>query len=69
MANEVYVLTVNLPQRTRIQFGCANHFVVDMLERAVARGVFHSFRIVNLDMLPKRSASEISRAVKFVGNN
>jgi hypothetical protein len=69
MSNEVFVLTVLLPKRTRIQFGCASDILTETLERAVATGVFHSFRMVMQDKLPKRSASEISRAVNFIGNN
>lgn len=66
--NEVFILTVNLPKRTRIQFGCANEFLTRTLEHAVATGTFYSFRLVNLDKLPKRSKAESERAISFISD-
>jgi hypothetical protein len=66
--NEIFVLTVNLPQRTRIQFGCANEFLTRTLEHAVATGTFYSFRLVNLDKLPKRSKPEMDRVDSFISD-
>jgi len=66
MSNEIFVLTVALPQRTRIQFGCANDFLTRTLEHAVATGTFFSFRTVNIDLLPKRSKAELLRVESFM---
>ena len=66
MKNEIFLLTVNLPQRTRIQCGCFNDMTQDLLFHAARTDTFHSFTKVNLDKLPKRTEAEMLRVSAFV---
>lgn len=66
MQNEIFILTVNLPQRTRIQCGCFNDMTQDLLFHAAFTDTFHSFVKCNLDKLPKRTEAEMLRVAAFV---
>ena len=66
MENEIFLLTVNLPQRTRIQCGCFNDMTQELLFHAARTDTFHSFTKVSLDKLPKRTEGEMLRVSAFV---
>jgi hypothetical protein len=66
MTNEIFLLTVNLPQRTRIQCGCFNDMTQAILFHAAVTDTFHSFRKVNLDKLPSRTVAEMRRGEAFI---
>lgn len=66
MQNEIFLLTVNLPQRTRIQCGCFNDMTQELLFHAARTDTFHSFTKVNLDKLPNRTEAEMLRVGAFV---
>lgn len=64
--HEIYMLTVNIPQPTRIQCGCYNEMAQSLLLHAAFTQTFHSFRKVNLGKLPKRSKAELRRGEAFI---
>jgi hypothetical protein len=66
MENEIFLLTVNLPQRTRIQCGCFNDMTQELLFHAARTDTFHSFTKVNLDKLPVRDEDELRRGASFI---
>jgi hypothetical protein len=66
MRNEIFLLTVNLPQPTRIQCGCLNETTAALLMHAGFTDTFDSFTRVSPDMLPVRDEDEMLRVSAFI---
>jgi hypothetical protein len=66
MRGQVYILTVNLPQPTRIQCGCLNEMTSALLSHAGFTDTFDSFTRVSPDMLPVRDEDELRRGASFI---
>jgi len=66
MRGQVYILTVNLPQPTRIQCGCINEMTTALLSHAGFTDTFESFTRVHPDNLPVRDEAELQRGSAFI---
>lgn len=66
MRGHVYILTVNIPEPTRIQCGCMGDTTMELLVHAEMTDTFDSFIAVPFSQLPKRDEDELRRGEAFI---